>query len=152
MRMNSSMQQLLESMNISFRRALAEAAPERLPALVTVQGCILFADQAEGCRHVSLSDFPDRTGFECFVNHFHVPYDGTPAALQQLIVRIAGIRRALTEYAPDRKFLILMSIAGGECTIRFHECRAGEAWLADNLDGYTEEAVAAIGVGGTADC
>jgi hypothetical protein len=152
MRMNSLMRQLLDTLNISLPDAVAEAAPERLLALVTVQGCVLFADQAEGCRHVSLRDFPDRTGFEHFVNHFHVPYDGTRASLLQLIGRIAGIRKSLAEYAPDRRFLIIVSIAEGECTISFHECRPGEAWLADNLEGYTEEAVAAIGVGRATDC
>jgi len=152
MRVNSSMRQLLESMNVPLERALAEAVPKRLPALVTVQGCVLFADQAEGCRHISLGDFPDRTGFECSVNHFHVPYDSTPAALLQLIVRTAAIRRALAEYAPDRSFLVIVSIAERECTISFHECRPGEAWLADDLEGYKDEAVAVIGVGPTADC
>ena len=152
MRMNTSMRKLLDATSISLRRALAEAPTERLPGLVTVEGCVLLADEAQGCHSVSVSDFPDRTGFECFVNHFHVPYEGTPAGLQKLIVRIAGIRRALTGYAPDRNFLIPVSVAKGECTIRFHECRPGEAWLADNLEGYTEESVAAIGVGRAADC
>ena len=152
MRVNSSMRQLLESMNVPLERALAEAAPKRLPALVTVQGCVLFADHAESGRQVSMVHFPDRTGYECFVNHFHVSYDGTRAALLRLIVRIAGIRRALAEYAPDRSFLVALSIAEGECTVRFHECRPGEAWLADDLEGYKDEAVAAIGVGPAADC
>ena len=152
MRMNSSMQRLQESVGIPLERVFAEATPESLPALVTVEGCVLFADQAEGCRHVSLSHFPDRTGYECFVNHFHAPFDDTPAAFQELIARIAGIRKALALYAPDRMFLILVSIAKGEYTMSFHQCRAGEAWLADDLEGYKEEAIAAIGVGGAADC
>jgi hypothetical protein len=152
MRMNSSMRKLLDSTSISLQRALAEAPAERLPRLVTAEGCVLLADEAQACHSVSVSDFPDRTGFECFINHFHVPYDGTAAGLQKLIVRIAGIQRALTEYAPDRSFVIPVSIAKGECTIRFHECRPGEAWLADDLEGYTEESVAAIGVGPAADC
>ena len=152
MRMNSLMRRLLDSLNISLPDALAEATQQHLPDMVTANGSILLADQYKLSRSVSLKHFPDRTGYECLVNHFHIPYDGTRASLLQLIGRIAGIGRSLAEYAPDREFLIIVSIAEGECTIRFHECRPGEAWLADNLEGYTEDAIAAIHVGRVTDC
>jgi len=151
MRINSSMQRLLDSMKISLNGAPTAANPESLPGLVTVEGCVLLADEAQGCQSVSLNDFPDRTGFECFINHFHVPFERTPAGLLKLIARIAGIRRALSQYAPTRNFRILVSVSKGECTIRFHECRPGEAWLAKDLEGYGEESVAAIGVGRATD-
>jgi hypothetical protein len=120
--------------------------------MVTVGGSVLLADQYPASRHVSIDDFPDRTGYECFVNHFQFPYDGTRRALLHLIGRIAGIRRSLTEYAPDKSFLIIVSIAEHECTVRFHERRRAEAWLADDLEGYAQEAVAAIDVGRAIDC
>ena len=152
MRMNSSMRQLLDAMDLSLPRALVEAPEGSLPKLEMVNGCVFLADQYERSASASLEQFPDRTGYECLVNHFHVPYDGTREALLQLIGRIAGIRRSLTEQAPDRSFLIIVSIADGECTITFHECRQGEAWLADNLEGYSKESVAAIDVGRAIDC
>lgn len=152
MQMNGSMRQLLDAMTLSLPRALDEAPEASLPKLVMVNGCVFLADEYERSASGSLEQFPDRTGYECFVNHIHAPYDGTRDALLQLIVRIAAIRRSLTEHAPDRRFLIIVSIADRQSTIRFHECRQGQAWLADNLEGYTEEAVAAIAVGRDTDC
>lgn len=152
MRMNTLMRQLLDKLGASLPRALDEASPERIPLMVTVEGSVLLADQERGSRSVSIQDFPDRTGYECFVNHYHIRYDGSHAALRQLVTEIAGVRKSLLEYAPDRGFLIIVSISGGECTIRFHERRPGEAWLAGDLEGYTEDAVAAISVGHATDC
>ena len=152
MRMNGSMRRLLNSSNLSLPRALDEILPGQLPEMVTIDGSVLLADRYEHSRSVSLKQFPDRTGYECLVNHSHFPYDGSPGALCKVMARIAGIRRSLVEYAPDRSFLILVSITEAECTIRFHECRAGERWLADDLEGYEEEAIAAIGVGPATDC
>jgi hypothetical protein len=152
MRMNASMRQLLDKANVELSRALDQASPEHLRAMVTVGNSVLFADQYEGCRHFSIEDFQDRTGYESFVNHYHLRWGGSPAEVRDLIAEVAGIRRSLAGYAPGKNFLIIMSIAKEECTIRFHECRPAESWLDDDLEGYTEEAVAAIGVGNAADC
>jgi hypothetical protein len=135
MRINASMRQLLDSMELSLRAALDDAPPGPLPEMVTVDGSVLLADGYKASRSVAVSQFPDRTGYECLVNHFHVPYDGTPAALLHVIAQVAGVQRSLADYAPDRGFLVIVSIAGAESTIRFHECRAGEAWLADGEKG-----------------
>ena len=145
------MRQLLESMGISLPQALAKASVEDFPEMITVDGSVLLAQEYGLARSVSVKDFPDRTGYESFVNHFHIPYEGTRASLDGLLARVAAIRKGLERYAADRRFLIIVSISEKECTIRFHECRPPEAWLADSLEGYMDEAVAAISVGDAAD-
>lgn len=147
MRMNSSMQRLLESMRLSRACGVAEVSQTQVPQMVMANGSVLLADQYRLSITTSPNQFPDRTGYECFVNHVHLPFDGTRAAMLQLMGRIEGLRKSLRAYAPDRNFQITLSIANGEGTIRFHERRPGEAWLADDLEGYTQEAVAAIDVG-----
>jgi hypothetical protein len=146
-RMNNSMRRILDGAGVSLPQALYAASPDSLPELKTIGGSVVFANQAETTRHVMVDDFPDRTGYEAFLNHFHLPWDGTGNAIQGLIRKIAGIRQSLRRYAPETSFLVIVGVGGGECTVRFHELRSGESWLDPDLEGYKEEAVAAIGVG-----
>lgn len=152
MRMNTLMHQLLHKAKLDLDRALDEAAPEQSPELVMVGNSVLLADHYKGSQHVFGNEFADRTGYEAFINHYHVRCGGSPAELRKLIAEIASLRASLARYAPGKSFLILISISEGECTIRFHERRRGESWLADDLEGYTQDAVAAIDVGAAVDC
>ena len=146
--MNSEMKRLLNEVGLaSLSRAIEEACPDHLPKLVTINGSVLFANQYENAQHTSIKECCDRTGFEAFLNHYHVRWDGTAAGIRGLIQELAGIRRSLLDYAPGKSFLILLAIREGEYTIRFHELHPGESWLAPDLEGYKEEAVAVIGVG-----
>ena len=84
------MRQLLESVGISLPQALAKASVEDFPEMITVDGSVLLAQEYGLARSVSVKDFPDRTGYESFVNHFHIPYEGTRASLDGLLARVAA--------------------------------------------------------------
>src|SRR5690349_5514596 len=88
-------------------------APNELD-LVTIGECVLFAGEYRRCSTVFMDDFPDRTGYESFVNHIHMPYDGTRESLLGSLGFVARLRRTLIEYANDRQFLIILSIAADE--------------------------------------
>src|SRR4051812_26077028 len=152
MRSNSSMRSLLESMNLSVPLSPGSLS-SRSPELASIGGSVLLAQQYRQSANVSAEDFPDLTGYECFVNHVHLPYNGTGDSLMGSLAYVAQLWESLDQYAQDRQFLIILSISGTECVVRFHECRAGEAWLASDLEGYKEESILAVSVGGAdADC
>ncbi len=107
--------------------------------------CILLAALAETCRPYDPALFFDRTGYECFVNHVHIEHGpDSPDELREAFSyaqRLAGLLNAV-----QGPFMIIISqhTATSEATVRFHKIRPDEGWLADDLEGYADEAILAI--------
>jgi hypothetical protein len=45
------------------------------------------------------------------------------------------------------RFNVIVSYDGESCAVRFHKIRAGEAWLADDLESYVDEGVLVVEAG-----
>jgi hypothetical protein len=108
--------------------------------LISAGESIFFRSEFERAGHISPSEFPDRTGLECFINHLHIRLtDEMPMA--SVIGFLFELRKMLEAFCAKREFLIILSITGEECTVRFHEHRPQESWLADDLEAYLSEAI-----------
>lgn len=144
MRMNARMRRLVPAglpNSWQLQPALARIA-ER--GFTRIDDCVVFSGQRD-----NRSDFPDRTGYECFANHIHVDdlvLECSPETLvEQAVALAASLNHRLRTVAPTSMFRFIISVHdGGGCTLRFHTVRSGEDWVHDNLDQYTEEAVAVI--------
>ena len=42
---------------------------------------------------------------------------------------------------PVGRFNVILSYDGEGCAVRFHKIRAGQRWLAEDLEGYVDEGV-----------
>lgn len=115
--------------------------------LIIVDDSVLLKREAERAKAVTINDFPDRTGFECFVNHVHMPYDGSRTSLLACLQYATDLQSKLAALGQARTFLVIVSISEDDCVIRFHQHRKGEQWLADDLEGYAEEAVLVLPAG-----
>jgi len=95
-------------------------------------------------------DFPDRTGYECFVNHIHIEDYLENGGLHPLEMLGRGIALArelkirLGQLHGDKHFRIIVAFDGSSCTVRFHTVRPDEEWVDKNLDRYREEAIAVL--------
>jgi hypothetical protein len=112
-----------------------------------VHGSLLLRTEYEKAKHVKSEDFPDRTGFECFVNHVHLPYAGTPESFRSCLQYALALEKYLSEFGEGRVFLVLLSVSDNGCVVRFHQNRPNERWIADDLEGYSEEAILVLTVG-----
>jgi hypothetical protein len=142
MRMNARMSETLKKASITVPFAgplLSDIGAS--PSLVVVDGSLLLREEYEKAKHVKPDDFSDRTGFECFVNHVHFPYDGSRASLQSCLKFATALQKGLTEFGEGRRFLVIVSVSADSCVVRFHQCRPNENWVADDLEGYSEEAI-----------
>ena len=114
--------------------------------IVETSGCVLLRGFVKK-PHLSPSDFPDQTGLECSANKLRMEAM-FPARLVHscpLLLLTAGLltARALSvELArlPGR-FNVILSYDGESCAVRFHKIRAGQRWLAEDLEGYVDEGV-----------
>ncbi len=103
---------------------------------VETDGCYLLVSEADKNKTIA-SEFPDRTGFECFVNHFHC------AALGEALAFCDKLAAALQEKFGSG-FTIIVSWDGSNATVRFHKTRSGESWVATDLESYTDEAIRVV--------
>lgn len=92
--MNSKMSALLNRTGL---RWPVSASVEDFPELEAAHGCVLLKSQWQpNKQHVKIEDFPDKTGFECFINHVHFPFAGTKESLMSLLAYGAALTRSLT--------------------------------------------------------
>jgi len=142
MKMNTKMSELLRrtSVPVTFADQFSLESL-KLPNFTVVDGSVLLKDEYERAGHVKTTDFPDRTGFECFVNHVHLPFSGTSDSLLSCLGYAVALQRGIARLAGKRRFQVIVSVAEDGCTVRFHEVRPGENWVSEDLEGYAEEAI-----------
>jgi hypothetical protein len=137
-------------------RYLADLRSRDVEAVVPPRGIDVQIVEAGGCfllngfvkkPHLSPADFPDLTGLECSANRLRMEsmLDARLVRSCPLLLLTAGLltaramSQALARY-PDR-FNVILSYDGESCAVRFHKIRAGERWLAEDLEGYVDEGV-----------
>ena len=114
--------------------------------IVEAGGCFLLGGFLEK-PHLSAADFRDQTGLECSANKLRMEamFDARIASSCPLLLLTAGlvtartVSDALSRY-PGR-FNVIVSYDGESCAVRFHKIRAGQRWLAEDLEGYVDEGV-----------
>lgn len=131
----------------------SRALPQKLLALlnegfVEEEGCVFFSRFRKESQ-VQRLDFPDCTGYECFVNHVHVEDYLENGGLPPLELLGRGIAFAheladrLRRLHGTKHFRIIVASDGGVgCTVRFHTLRHEEEWVGKSSNGFKEEAIA----------
>jgi len=137
--MNHNMTDLLAQMNISPSRVGLEH-PGGPPELVADGDSVFLRNEFARSRHHSIEDFADRASLESRINHVHFPFRNDRQSLEEAIAYTACLRQSLCEFS-GKSFVIIVCVADRRCTVRFHQARKSESWLADDLDFYREEAV-----------
>lgn len=129
-----------------------EKLSEKLSGLLShgftqLDGAIVFSTMRDTADRVKPENFPDLTGFECFVNHIHVedqleaPLADPSALLKQGIKFALATESELRSTFPGKPFKVIVAATERGCGVRFHSVRQGEEWLANDLNGYSEEAI-----------
>jgi len=112
-----------------------------------LDGAVVFTSLRKIAGSLDVKNFPDLTGFECFVNHIHVedeldgPVDSRTRLLRQAIAFAVAVNNQLHSLFPGKAFRVIVAASGSGSGVRFHAVRPEEEWLASDLDGYEEEAV-----------
>lgn len=144
MRMNLNMANLLAMVNIDLSDEEQFREFEVRHNLVDTNGSVLLEDEQVQQKHIDQEDYQDRTGYECFVNHVHLPCKQEREAVLSALGYIFGLKRSLEERFPDRTLVIIASFSDDEVSVRFHQYRDNERWLAGDLDEYKLEAILEI--------
>jgi hypothetical protein len=120
--------------------------------IVETGGCF-FLNGFVRKPHLSPADFPDPTALECSANKLRMEtmLDARLVASCPLLLLTAGLmtaRAVSRELAlQPARFNVILSYDGECCAVRFHKIRAGQRWLAEDLEGYVDEGVLAFEAG-----
>ncbi|MFJ2467207.1 hypothetical protein [Pseudomonas sp. NPDC087615] len=141
MKLNCEMEQMLA--RVGCAPLDGELADIARSGFVERDGCVFLTSLEGFQKHVSLKNFLDRTGYECFVNSIHaddyVNADFLACALSYLFLVFEAWNKS------GQPGILQGVISGDEfdATVKFHLLRPGETWLSDDLEGY-EEAVLTV--------
>jgi hypothetical protein len=154
MRTNRRMRLYLD--DLRSRKVDAESLlPQRVPGdleLVQAGECVLLRRVAQKPLR-TVSEFPHWTAVECLANKLSMNDMLDPRLSRgvPLVLLMGGLllaerfARQLAHF-PGR-YNVIVSYDGEACSVRFHKVRAGEHWLAADLEEYPEEGVLVIDAG-----
>lgn len=143
-RMNQQMKLKLlkaELKNCALSDELKSVAEE---GFVASDGCFLLARLLQAQVNVKFGDFPDRTGYECYINSVHID----DYAKVDFLGGGIGLLWALFQwwecnFQSDLVLNAIMSSDDMGAIIKFHVLRENESWVSNNLEKY-EDAILVI--------
>jgi hypothetical protein len=106
-----------------------------------INHCFLLRSLNLKYTNAKLSDFPDKTGFEAFINHFHLDDFVSDEFLEYSFKVIHEVFANYHSHFTTPLIQAIVSINSSGCSIRFHALRPNEVWLDNNLESYEEDAL-----------
>jgi hypothetical protein len=117
----------------------SKALPQKLLALLNggfaeEEQCI-FLSLLRKSMPVNRVDFPNRTAYECFVNHIHLEdylENGGLPPLEMLgrgIALARELKSRLAQLHGAKHFRVIVAFHSPTCTVRFHTIRPDEEWV-----------------------
>ena len=144
MKFNRRMGRYLEDLRSRAVDAVVPRGPD--VQIVETGGCFLLRGFVSK-PHLSPVDFPDETALECSANKLRMEamLDARLVSSCPLLLLTAGLltARALSRELSHHlaRFNVILSYDGDCCAVRFHKIRAGQRWLAADLEEYVDEGV-----------
>jgi hypothetical protein len=144
-RMNGPFVSLLKSLRNERRLPLTEQLDAIInDGIVVIDDCYLLSREANANTHVTINDFPDKTEYECFINHIHIDDYVSEDLVNQSISYASKVFHKWNEQQFNGELISIIAFNEIECskkpgaTVRFHHRRQNESWLADDLDGFDD--------------
>ena len=151
MKSNPQMEALCEEIreeHFDDPRALPQKLLQLLNAGFAEEEKCVFLKQLKQGAPVKPADFPNRTAYECFVNHIHIEEyleNGGLPPLEMLGRGLALARELKSRLAAlhgAKHFRIIVAFHGVSCTVRFHTIRPDESWVDKDAGALGAEGVA----------
>lgn len=106
--------------------------------IVPIDGCFLLGESVKGRTNATTKDFPDRTGYECFINHIHVEDYVSDDLVNQTISFARKVLKKWDHQKHGGELNAIIVFDDDSATVRFHLRRPKESWLSEDIDGYKQ--------------
>lgn len=105
---------------------------------IRTDGCCLIADLLPESTNVTRFSFPDRTGYECFINTIHIEDYDDKSPLSQAFKFVMCVFDIWRQSDADQTLVAIVSVDELSVVVRFHVKRPGEHWVGQNLEAYED--------------
>ncbi|MBK4738028.1 hypothetical protein [Noviherbaspirillum pedocola] len=124
---------------MSNSRSIANALMELLEdGFALFDGCTFLNSLLLLNRNARLQDYSDETGFECYVNSFHIEDYIEGGGIEQ---SLSFIFELFLLWNKEPRCKVLRAMISNDVfgtVIHFHVFREGESWLSEDIDEYEE--------------
>ncbi|KKO47501.1 hypothetical protein VT06_16765 [Arsukibacterium sp. MJ3] len=103
-------------------------------------GCYFLSKCFCVVTNATQDDFPDNTGYECFINSINVDDYVEDKFLEYGLCLVSKVFSKWRSMCFEKELRAILSMDEFGLKIKFHVFRNGESWLDSELEGY-EEAV-----------
>jgi hypothetical protein len=107
------------------------------------EGCIFLASLATAHTNVSARDFPDKTGYECFINSIHMDDHVQEHYLYYACLFVEKLFLAWRIRSPNEVARAIISSDDSDAVVKFHTLREHESWVSEDLEKYEESILVA---------
>lgn len=94
-----------------------------------VQDCWIMKSMYEGNLHIKLTDFPDKTGYECFINSIHIDDYFDSDLLFYAFVFVEKLSIEWKKLENQFSLEVIMSETDFGYNIKWHTVRVSEKWI-----------------------
>lgn len=109
----------------------------------TIEGCFFLKRCFEISTNASSEDFPDKTGYECFINSLNIDDYVSENYLEYGLSFVNNTFGLWNSLKLNDELISVLSMDEFGLKVKFHVARIGERWLSDDLEAY-EEAILMI--------
>ena len=143
-RMNGPFVDVLRTLRSGSKMAIdSKLAAIADSGIVAVDDVFFLHELAKAKTNAKKENFPDKTGYECFINHVHIEDYVADNFAGHAWSFAARTLKKWTDEKFNGQFVAIISSDEESTTVRFHHKRPNESWLANDLDGF-EQAVLEI--------
>lgn len=101
-------------------------------------GCVVLDALFRRGVNAGVDDFPDRTGFECFVNSIHIDDYVDARYLSTAFLFVDACLARWRKQGLSGTMRAIVSCDEFGANVKFHLAREAESWLAEDLEGYED--------------
>lgn len=88
--------------------------------------------------NVSADDFPDKTGYECFINSVYIDDYVESDYLAFAFLFLKELFNEWDKFGSNEVLRAIISFDEFGALIKFHIARKGESWISEELESYEE--------------
>lgn len=141
--MNKKMTKLLENTEFNQKKLPPQLSNLIEQGFYENEGCIFIKSLFEKKTNANSANFPDKTGYECFINSIHVDDYAPSDHLAIACFFVDCIFREWRFRAQRKSLRAIIFCDEISTSIKLHLIRDGESWISSDLEGY-EDAILAL--------
>lgn len=142
-KMNMKMKEALQGLHLDNMTLRTELSSLLFGGFVLRNCCVLLASLAGFQTNASLENFPDKTGYECFINSIHIDDYVHDEYLANACLFVEALFDIWRQSRNDGTIQAIVSSDEYGAVVRFHLVRKNESWISTNIESY-EEAILVV--------